>query len=344
MTPVTTRRQWDGDGRPTIRDVALVAGVSFKTVSRVVNGESGVRPATAERVLAAARQLGFQRNDIASSLKRGVSRDTIGLVIEDVSNPFFATVARAVEEVTRERGMLVIIASSDEDATRERRVIDSLVSRRVSGLLVVPSGRDHRYLASEMRLGMAVVFVDRPPGHLRADSVLMDNAGGARAGVAHLIAAGHRRIAVLTDDLTIYTMMKRFDGYRAALEDAGIPFDPRLVRHGCHDIVDARGATIALLESDEPPTAVFGTNNRMSVGAVTAFTSVGGRVALVGFDDFELAASLEPPVTVVRTDHEAMGRLGAELLLRRMDGWDGKPERLVLPTEIVPRGSGELAP
>jgi LacI family transcriptional regulator len=331
-------------GRPTVRDVARVAGVSFKTVSRVVNGEAGVRPETAERVLAAARKLGFQRNEIASSLKRGVSRDTIGLVIEDVSNPFFATIARAVELVTRDRGMLVIIASSDEDKSRERRVIDSLVSRRVSGLIVVPIGSDHRYLAREVRLGMAVVFVDRPPGHLRADSVLMDNAGGARTGVHHLIASGHRRIGLLTDDLDVYTMSERFEGYRAALDDAGIPFDPALARHDCHDIHDARAATLTLLDGEDPPTAIFGTNNRMSVGAVSAITSQGGRVAFVGFDDFELAASLDPPVTVVRADHEAMGRLGAELLLRRMEGWDADPERVVLPTEIVRRGSGELAP
>jgi LacI family transcriptional regulator len=337
-------RSLPADGRPTVRDVARVAGVSFKTVSRVVNGEPGVRPETADRVLAAARQLGFRRNEIASSLKRGMSRDTIGLLIEDVSNPFFATVARAVELVTRERGMLVIIASSDEDRSRERRVIDSLVSRRVSGLIVVPIGNDHRYLAREMRLGMAVVFVDRPPGHLRADTVLADNAGGARAGVAHLVAAGHRRIGILTDDLEVYTMAQRFDGYRAALADAAIPFDPLLARHDCHDIHDARSATLSLLDGEDPPTAIFGTNNRMSVGAVSAITASGRGVALVGYDDFELAASLVPPVTVVRTDHEAMGRLSAELLLRRMDGWGGGPERIVLPTEVVPRGSGELAP
>jgi LacI family transcriptional regulator len=218
------------------------------------------------------------------------------------------------------------------------------VSRRVSGLIVVPIGSDHRYLAREVRLGMAVVFVDRPPGHLRADSVLMDNAGGARTGVQHLIAAGHRRIGLLTDDLDVYTMSERFDGYRAALQDAGIPFDPVLARHGCRDIHDARAATLTLLDVADPPTAIFGTNNRMSVGAVSAITTRGGRVALVGFDDFELAASLEPPVTVVRADHEAMGRLGAELLLRRMEGWDAEPERVVLPTEIVRRGSGELSP
>ena len=191
---------------------------------------------------------------------------------------------------------------------------------------------------------MAVVFVDRPPGHVRADSVLMDNAGGARAGVAHLIDAGHRRIGLLTDDLGVYTMSERFDGYRKALEDAGLPFDPSLARHDCHDVHDARAATLALLGGTDPPTAIFGTNNRMSVGAISAITTQGDRVGLVGFDDFELAASLVPPVTVVRADHEAMGRLAAELLLRRMDGWDGDPQRVVLPTEVVPRGSGELAP
>jgi LacI family transcriptional regulator len=188
------------------------------------------------------------------------------------------------------------------------------------------------------------VFIDRPPGHLRADSVLMDDAGGAKAGVAHLIAAGHRRIGLLTDDLAVYTMSQRFDGYRAALDDAGLSFDATIVRHDCHDIHEARTATLALLASTDPPTAIFGANNLMSVGAVSAITSLRCRIALVGFDDFELAASLVPPVTVVRADHEAMGRLGAELLLRRMDGWDGARERIVLPTEIVPRGSGELAP
>ena len=112
---------------------------------------------------------------------------------------------------------------------------------------VVPIGNDHRYLAREIRLGMAVVFVDRPPGHLRADTVLADNAGGARSGVAHLIAAGHRRIGILTDDLGVYTMAQRFDGYRAALADAAISFDPVLARHDCHDIHDARAATLSLL-------------------------------------------------------------------------------------------------
>jgi LacI family transcriptional regulator len=240
--------------------------------------------------------------------------------------------------------MLVIIASSDEDASRERRVIDSLVSRRVSGLLVVPISRDHRFLANEMRLGTAVVFVDRPPGRIDADTVLMDDAGGARMAVAHLVHGGHRRIAVLTDPLTVFTMTQRFAGYLSALDDAGIELDRRLVRHDCHDIDDAYAATVGLHSLADPPTAIFGTNNRMSVGALTAVSGLGRRTAFVGFDDFELASALATPATVVRADRERMGRLGAELLLRRMDGWRGSPEHIVLETELVQRGSRELGP
>lgn len=331
-------------GRPTLRDVAARAGVSFKTVSRVVNDEPGVRPETAERVTVAIRELGYQTNVIASSLKRGVGHDTIGLVIEDVSNPFFATVARAVEEVTRERGLLVIIASSDEDRTRERSVIDALISRRVRGLLIVPIGRDHRYLSREILHGTAVVFLDRPPGHLGADTVLVDNLAGARSAVDHLVAHGHRRIAILTDKLEVYTMAERYAGYRAALQASAIDVDSRLVAHTCHDIHDAQATAAAMLAGDAPPTAFFTTNNIMTTGAVNAISASRRRTALVGFDDFALAPSLATPVTVVKADHERVGHLGAELLLRRMDGWTGRPETITLPMRIVERGSGEMRP
>ena len=170
------------ESRPTMRDVATVANVSFKTVARVVHGEPWVRAETAARVNAAIRQLGYQPNDIASSLKRGVSRETIGLVIADVANPFFSTIARAVEDVIRDRRLLTITASTDEDPERERTVIDSLVKQRVTGLLIVPAARDHRYLSRERRMGMPIVFMDRPPGKIRADTVLVDSLGGAQVG------------------------------------------------------------------------------------------------------------------------------------------------------------------
>jgi LacI family transcriptional regulator len=331
-------------GRPTLRDVAAAAHVSFKTVARVVNGEAGVRPETAARVMEAVRQLGFQPNQLASSLKRGGSQDTIGLVIEDVANPFFARLARGVEEVTRARGLLLVTASSDEDPIRERQVIDLLVQRRVNGLLVVPAGRDHRYLSQEMTRGMAVVFVDRPPWRLRTDSVLVDNRGGAQAAVEHLIAHGHRRIAVVGDRLDVYTMAERHGGYRAALAAAGIPVDQAIERFDSHDTADAERTVEELLALPEPPTAIFGCNNRMTVGAVQAIVRHPPGVALVGFDDFELAAALRTPVTVVTGDNDLMGRTAAELLLRRMDGWRGPMQRVVVPTRLIARGSGELPP
>jgi LacI family transcriptional regulator len=327
-----------------VRDVAEVAGVSFKTVARVVNGEPGVRPATADRVMAAVRQLGFRRNTIAANFKRGVSQDTIGLVIDDVSNPFFATVTRAIENVTRARGIHVIIASSDREPARERAVIDALVSQRVGGLLVVPVGRDHRYLAREMRRGTAVVFLDRPQGHLRADTITVQDYEGSRLAVGHLLAHGHERIAVLTHALNVYTMAERFRGYVTAMAEAGLPLDERLIRHEVGSVDSARLATSDLLAGRTPPTAIFGANNQMTVGAVKAIAASGRRVALVGFDDFELAEALATPVTVVRPNVWELGRLGAELLLRRIDGWTGAPQKVVLPVELVPRGSGELGP
>jgi LacI family transcriptional regulator len=342
--PVERRPEAVAGGRPTVRDVAEVAGVSFKTVARVINGEPGVRPATAERVMAAVRQLGFRRNVIAANLKMGMRRDTIGLVIDDVSNPFFATLCRAIEDVTWTRRIQVIIASSDRDPGRERAVIDSLVAQRVGGLIVVPVGRDHRYLAREMRLGTAVVFLDRPQGHLRADTITVQSFEGSRLAVRHLIAHGHERIAFVGHALAVYTMNERLRGYQAALAEAGLRLDERLVHHDAGDVESARKDSAALLAGDKPPTAFFGANNQMTVGIVEAMTAMGRRVAIVGFDDFELAGSLALPVTVVRPDVRELGRLGAELLLRRMDGWAGEPQRMELPVELVERGSGEIHP
>jgi len=332
------------ESRPTMRDVATVANVSFKTVARVVHGEPWVRAETAARVNAAIRQLGYRPNDIASSLKRGVSRDTIGLVIADVANPFFSAIARAVEDVIRDRRLLIITASTDEDPERERTVIDMLVKQRVTGLLIVPAARDHRYLSREHRMGMPIVFMDRPAGKIRADTALVDSLGGARSAVDHLIAHGHHRIAIIGDRLAVHTMTERFAGYRAALTGAGLPIDPELVRFDCHSSADAEARVTELLALPSPPTAVFGANNRMTIGAALALAQQRRRVALVGFDDFELASALTPPISVVKVDTDDLGSTAARMLLRRLDGWTGVAERVVLSTRLVIRGSGEIRP
>jgi LacI family transcriptional regulator len=327
-----------------MRDVAAAANVSFKTVARVVHGEPWVRAETAARVHAAIRELGYLPNEIASSLKRGVSRDTIGLVIADVANPFFSAIARAVEDVIRDRRLLTITASTDEDPKRERTVIDSLVKQRVTGLLVVPAARDHRYLSRERQMGMPIVFMDRPPGRIGADTVVVDNVGGARSAVDHLINHGHRRIAIIGDRLAVFTMPQRYAGYEAAHQDAGLPTDPALVHFDCHSSADAEARVTELLALPSPPTAVFGTNNRMTIGAALALAQQRRNVALVGFDDFELARALTPPITVVTADTEDLGSTAARLLLRRLDGWTAAAERVVLPTRLVIRGSGEIRP
>ena len=326
-----------------MRDVAEVAGVSFKTVSRVINGEPGVRPETAEKVMAAVRELGFRRNVIAADFARGGNRSQIGLIIDDISNPFWAKLARAIEDIAAASGRQVITASSDFEPEREHAIIDSLVAHRLGGLLIVPVGRDHSYLAREMELGTAIVFLDRPQGHLEADSITLDDYGGALTATRHLIAHGHRRIALLAQSMRIYTMTERFRGYRDALAEAGTGLEPGL-QASAETVDEARVATLELLAATPPPTAIFCANNRMSVGAVGALAEVGHHVAVVGFDDLELAEVLAVPLTVVRTDAAELGRIGAGLLIKRMEGWSEPPQHIVLPTTLVVRGSGEVSP
>src|SRR5690242_14104013 len=175
--------------RPTMKDVAARAGVGLKTVSRVVNGEPGVTPDTERRVQEAIDALGFRRNDSARVLRKGRTA-SIGLVIEDLADPFYGPLSRAVEEVARAHGALLINGSSAEDPEREQELVLALCARRVDGLIVIPAADDHRYLEPEIKAGVATVFVDRPAGRIDADVVLSDNFGGARAGVAHLIGGG----------------------------------------------------------------------------------------------------------------------------------------------------------
>jgi LacI family transcriptional regulator, galactose operon repressor len=325
-------------------DVAAAAGVSLKTVSRVVNEEPGVRRETAEIVHRTIAQLGFRRNDLARALRHGRRSGLFGLVIEDVSNPFYSAIARGVEEVTRRRGMLAIAASSDEDGERERDLLRLFCERRVDGLLIVPASDDHGYMLPELRSGTRVVFIDRPPGKIDADVVLLDNVGGARIAVEHLVAQGHRRIAFVGDVSGIFTTAERLRGYRKALERAGLPPDPSLIRLGAHDAGAAEKAVYELLALPEPPTAVFAGNNRITVGVLRVLGRSGFRLALVGFDDLELGEMLAVPVTVVAYDAADLGRRAAELLAQRLAGDDGPPQRIVLPTALIVRGSGEVKP
>jgi LacI family transcriptional regulator, galactose operon repressor len=333
--------------RPTMLDVAALAGVGLTTVSRVVNDKPGVSARTTARVRAAIEQLDY-RHDVQASGLRRLDRKTatIGLVLEDVANPFMTALHRAVEDCARARRMLVFAGSCDEDGSREREFISALRARRVDGIIVVPAGADHSYLLPELRVGTAIVFVDRPPRFLDADSVTADDHGGMLMAVAHLVERGHRRIGYLGADLTIATAEARLRGYTDALAKHGLTFDSTIVRMGLRSVEDAERSVAELLTDREAPTALLSAQNYFTIGAYKALRSQGllRRIAVVGFGDFPLAEMLDPPVTVVAHDPVELGRTAAQLLFRRLDGDRSASEHIVCPVHLIPRGSGEIGP
>lgn len=331
--------------RPTMRDVAALAGVGIKTVSRVVNGVPSVAPDLVVRVHAAADKLGYRPNLTAASLRRSGGRtNTIGLLLEDVSNPYASAVHRAVEDVARAHGALVLAGSLDEDPQRERELTRTLIDRRVDGLIIMPAGRDHRYILPEQQTGTSFVFIDREPTPLLADAVVADNRGGARVGVAHLLRTGCRRVAYFGDDLAIPTAQERFQGFLDAMADAGLEPDPATTRHGLRTAEQAREVALEVL-AETRPDAVFTSQNLVTVGVVGALHALGlqQRVPLVGFDDVALADLLQPGLTVMAQDPATVGRLAAERLFARIGGDDSLPTVFPVPTRLITRGSGELA-
>ncbi|MFI9583417.1 LacI family DNA-binding transcriptional regulator [Streptomyces sp. NPDC052236] len=324
-----------------MKDVAARAGVGLKTVSRVVNGEAGVTPDTERRVQEAIDSLGFRRNDSARVLRKGRTA-SIGLVLEDLADPFYGPLNRAIEEVARAHGALLINGSSAEDPEREQELVLALCARRVDGLIVIPAGDDHRYLEPEIKAGIATVFVDRPAGQIDADAVLSDSFGGARAGVAHLIAHGHRRVGFIGDHPRIHTAIERLRGYRTAMEDAGLAVDDSWVSLGPTAPERVRSAVESMLAAPEPVTAIFAGNNRVTVTAVRVLAEHKRPVALVSFDDIELADLLG--ITVIAQDAATLGHTAAERLFRRLDGVDDEPAQVTLKTVLIPRGSGEIPP
>lgn len=326
-------------------DVARLAGVSLKTVSRVVNGEAGVAQATTARVHTALASVNFRRNDIARSLKHPLTTSSIGLVTNDLANPFYATLARAVAEVARRHGFLVLSASSDESQEREKEILTAFLGRRVDGLIVVPTRGSQEFLAHEQAAGVQLVFVDRPAMGVSADTVLIDNAAGVRTGVHHLARHGHRRVGYLGDTPDIFTAVERMRGFAHAVRTLGLDSDPGLVRQGLHDSGAAQRQALAMMAGANPPTALFAGNNVITVGVLRALRSrSGGRIGLVGFDDFDLADLIDPPVTVIAVDAEALGRRAAERLFARLAGNRASPQTEVLATRLIVRGSGEVRP
>jgi LacI family transcriptional regulator len=295
----------------------------------------------------ASAQLDYHPDHTASSLRRGDRRtSSIGLILEDVSNPFSGAMYRAVEDVALARSVTVLAGSCDEDATRAHSLVSAFVSRRVDGMIVVPPPGDLTPLLMEQRKGTAVVFLDRAPAYSGVDAVVSDNRRGAARGVTHLIRTGHRRIGFLGDDPAIWTAEERYQGYLDALEAHDLPGDPGIVRRDA-DHGEARIRSVsAMLSASEPPTALFTGQNLITMDTIRALRAYGQehKVATVGFDDFQLADLLDPGVTVIAQDPTGMGHRAAQLVFERIAGDDRPAQLEIVPTRLIARGSGEIHP
>jgi LacI family transcriptional regulator len=335
--------------RPTVHDVAAEAQVSIKTVSRVVNAEDNVSDGIRGRVLAAVEKLHYVPNGAARSLKVGLG-DTVGVVIDSLTDPFFAEVTGAAEAAALEAGLTVVFGSTGYDGQRERRQVERMVMQQVRGLILAPVQGDHSYLGDYGR-SVPVVLVDRGLELGEYDTVVVDDYGSTRRAVRHLVDRGHRRIAFVGADSRYVTMAERLRGYRDCLADAGIPEDPALVPTARADTPGGEATVLQLLRQCPDMTALFSGNTHVSLGAVHALHRARRTdVAMVSFGDFPLAGTLEPGVTCVDQDPRLIGEVAAGHLLARL-GLGSRPtgsaatrpgERVVLPTRLVVRGSGEI--
>jgi LacI family transcriptional regulator len=328
----------------TLHEVARRAGVSAMTVSRVVNGRGSVNSETRQRVEEAIQTLDYVPNRIARGLISQKTQ-TIGIIVPDIVNPFFAPVVRGAESAARKAGYRVLLCNSEGDLRLEREYIEDLVAHRVEGLLLAPaSDRSRSSILSLLRGGFPLVLIDRALPDAACDLIVSDNVQGARRLIEHLIAIGHREIAHVSDAEDTSTGRERLRGYREALEVAGIPFQPELVIRTTVDRIGGYRAAQEILARDPLPTAIFAVNNMTAVGTMEALRernlSVPKDMGLVCFDDVEHLAVLSPILTVIDQPAETFGSLGVQLLLERMTGKaNSRPRRIILQTDLIVRQS-----
>ena len=324
----------------TMRDVAALAGVSAKTVSRVMNNDRYVSDDVRGRVMQAVAELNYVPNALARTFRSG--RDAaIGLAVPDIGDPFFASIARALEKTARERSVAVFVTSLGGAPEDEQAAVEALLSRQIVGLVIAPVAGDQSYLQAWLGR-VAVMFIDRPPVGLKAESVVEDDFGGAKRATAHLISHGHRRIALAADSLQIPTTARRLRVYRSALAEAGLPFDDELVVVLGSDGGEVAEAALATgLAQADPPTALFSSNARSAIEIVPFLRRIRRPdVALISFGDFPMAGSLTPSVTVVDQNPLRLGGVAAARLFERVDQPDLRQRRqVVLPVELVTRES-----
>jgi LacI family transcriptional regulator len=329
----------------TMKDVADRARVSQATASHVINEKTYVSPKLRERVLRAIRDLNYHPNAVARTLRTKRSK-TIGMIIPNISDPFFDSVVRGAEDVLANEGYALIVGNSDDDLRKEETYYRTFRAKQVDGMLLIisPGGGPPEYLQRHVPEMAPIVYLDRYYRGLRGDTVLLDDFGGSYQGVGHLLSLGHRRIAMITGPLNLANASMRLQGFRQALADHGVPFDDSLIREGRFDMNSGEEKAGEILQLNPRPTALFASNALMAVGAFRAFTKGGIRcprdIALVSYNDFEWFDLLKPSITAVRQPVYDLGATAAEILLKRISGkLTSSYRRVILKSELVIRES-----
>jgi len=327
---------------PTLKEVAAKAAVSPTTVSHVINKTRFVSPEVEARVRSAMEEIGYQPNMLARALRRGETR-TLGLILPDSANPYFAEIGRSIEGAAYEVGYSVILCNTEGRRDKERHYFQVLSEKQVDGLILVSVGDRGDNIPALLRRELPVVVVDRDLSDIAVDVVQVDNLEGGSLATRHLISLGHKRIGCIAGPSHVSPSGERFTGYRDALRAAGLKQDEALVRSGDFHAELGRVATIELLHLRRPPTAIFACNDLMAMGALQAASEMGCRVpedlAVVGFDDIELAAYTVPPLTTVSQPKAGMGHTAVQVLMDRICNPGGPARKQILPVSLVKRKS-----
>jgi LacI family transcriptional regulator len=325
----------------TVRQIAQLANVSLGTVSHVLNGSASVRDVRRKRVLEAVESLGYQPSQLARGLRRNLTA-MLGMIIPDITNPFFPGVVRGAEDIAYKHGYRLVLCNTDNDSAKEISYLIDLRSFRPSGLLIIPSAPEA--LMRSMRHSDAhVVFVDRCPDEWHGDFVTADNEGGAYQAGLHLLSLGHRKLAVITGPLNVSNAADRLRGFQRAMADGGVQVGPEYIQEARFNSESGYAAALRLLQMLPRPTAIFASNDLLACGTLSAAEHLGLRcpedISVVGFDNLEFVEHTAPALTTVHQSGYQIGATACRILLERIANRDKPPEHIVLPTELKVRNS-----
>lgn len=325
----------------TIKDIALKANVSTATVSRALYNTGYVNEETRRRIIEIAEELGYERHKETREVK--VRSSLIGVIVSDITNPFFTQIVRGIEDVLSPAGYSLLLCNADEDVEKEKSYLKVLQSKKVDGVILAPAGGDDGSIRGLTDKGIPIVLIDRLINNLELDGVIIDNLNGAYEGVSHLIYEGYKRIGMITGPSGIMTSIERFEGYKKAIIDAGLEFDENLVENGGYTQEGGYRAAKRLIERAHPD-ALFVANNVMTTGALLAIKEldikIPEEIGIVGFDDMEWAPLVDPPLTTISQPIYTIGSTAAQLLLRRLSRASKmRKEVVVLKPRLIVRES-----